>query len=158
MGRTSLLDMLLEPAISLHLVRFTLFLFFAIFLELVCSLKRVCVMCSLSTVLLQLVTGVAGLLGINYVMTSTFLSGDRVVVPYWYYPVIGLFLFGLLLVFIKGAKSLLKERLVFNFILRCVLFGITLYFAITVVRTPSKVNTILEKRDAYNSTFSSDSR
>jgi hypothetical protein len=148
--RTTLWDLLSEPSMSLHLPRFALFLFIATILEMVYSKKRVCLQCSVSTVALQLVTGICGIIGIFYMVTSSFYDGDRVPIPFWYYPVIGIFITGLTVVFIRGAKTLLNKQLISHCIVRSLMFGITVYFAITAAITPSRINKSLAKCEMRN--------
>lgn len=142
--RTTLWDLLSEPSFSLHLPRFALFLSLAIIFEIIYSKKKLCLMCSASTVILLLVTGIGGIIGIYYNVTSSFYDGDRVPIPHWYYPVIGVFITGITFVFVKGANALLNDRLISNFVIRYLMFGITVYFAITTAMTPGRINKSLE--------------
>lgn len=143
--QTTLWDLLSEPSLSLHLPRFALFLVFAITLEIIYTKKKVCVMCSMPTVILQLHTGIFGITGIYYMMTSSFHVGERVAIPAWYYPAIGTFILGMAFIFLRGAKILLVNRLISSLTVRCVIFGITIYFAITAAITPSRINKSIGK-------------
>ena len=145
METTSLWELLLESSFSLHMPRFALFLFMALILEITYSKRKVCPMCSASTVILQLVTGVSGIIAAYYLSTSYFYEGDRIRIPVWYYPVVGLFLFSVSLLFVWGTKSLLRNRMISNLIIRSIVFGVTVYFAFVTAITPTIINKNLEK-------------
>jgi len=154
--KTTLWDLLTEPRISLHLPRFGLFLLLAILLEIGCSRNRVQLKCSVPTVLLQILTGTGGIIATYLMVTASFHTGDRVPIPVWYYPSAGLALFVFTGVFIRGAKVLLEEKRKKNCIIRSLLYVLTVYFAITTIITPSRVNGLLEKMDNERQNQSSD--
>jgi hypothetical protein len=96
-------------------------------------------------VALQLATGIFGIIVLFYMMTSAFHDGERVSIPIWYYPATGALILGITLTFLKGAKSLLKQHLFSNCLVRSLMFGITVYFAVATTITPTRVNRSLEK-------------
>lgn len=144
---TTLWDLLAEPSITLQLPRFALFLFISIILEIIYSKKKVCLMCSIPIVTLQFITGICGIIAIYYMVTSSFFEGDRVSTPIWYYPSTAIFIVGITLVFLKGTRALMKDRLFLNCMIRCLIFGFTVYFAISVIMTPYNINKVREKAD-----------
>lgn len=147
METTTLWDLLTEPRISLHLPRFALFLFLAISFEIGCSLKRVQLKCTIPTLTLQVLTGIGGIIATYFMVNATFHAGDRVPIPFWYYPVMIIGLAIPSVFFIRGAKALLKEKHRKNCIVRCLIYALTAYFSITTIATPHKINHLLEKMD-----------
>lgn len=139
----TLWDLLTAPSISLHLPRFAAFLLVAVLLEIYCDRKKVCMQCSLSTVSLQLFTGVLGILAIYSMATASFSVGDRVPIPGWYYPLAIAGLCIPTILFLKGVRRQFRERLRRVGTIRCILFALTLYFAISTITTPTKLNRIL---------------
>lgn len=141
----TLWDLLSAPSVSLHLPRFALFLLVAIPLEIYADRKKISPACAISSVFLQLVTGLAGILMIYLLTTARFLPGDRIVIPFWYYPTV-MILVGLPVgFFIAGMRSLIKAGNLHHVVVRCIVFGVALYFASTVVMTPFAVNRDLER-------------
>lgn len=149
---TTLWDLLTEPLISLRLPRFGLFLMIALLFEIYCDRKKVCLRCSLSTVTLQLLTGVGGIVAIFYMVTGAFSIGDRVIIPVWYYPLTLTSLSILTALFLKGVRQLFRERFVLSGVIRCIIYAATLYFAVATITTPTKLNRSLAQweRDAQS--------
>ncbi len=141
---TTLWDLLVAPSITLHLPRFALFLLIAIPLEIYCDRKKVCLKCSIPLVVLQLFTGIGGVIAIHLMITASFFVGDRLNIPVWYYPLSGALLCFLTAIFLNGLKGQFRERLTASGAARGVMFGVTLYFAIATITTPSKINRVLE--------------
>lgn len=137
--------MLSEPSLTLQLPRFALFLFIAIVCEIICSMKKVCLLCSASTVSLLMITGIGGIIAVTLMVSAYIYVGTRVGIPVWYYPLSAIFVLGITIAFLRGVKILLEERLFLNGMMRSVLFGITVYFAITTIVTPTRVNRSIEK-------------
>lgn len=139
----TLWDLLIQPAFSLHLPRFALFLMVALLLEIYCDRKKICLTCSIPTVGLQLFTGVIGIIAIYSMATASFSVGDRVPIAGWYYPlaIVGLCIPSI--IFLKGVRSQFSERLRRVGTIRCILFALTLYFAISMITTPTKLNRVL---------------
>lgn len=142
---TTLWDLFITPSITLHLPRFALFLIIAIPVEIYCDRKKVCLMCSIPPVVLQLLAGLGGLVAIYSMSASSFFLGDRVAIPIWYYPFTGILLCFLGVVFLNGLKGLLRDRYRVNAGVRSLIFGISVYFAISTITTPTKLNQVLEE-------------
>ncbi len=142
---TTLWELLIAPSTSLHLPRFALFLIIAIPLEIYCDRKKVCLVCSIPPVVLQLLTGIGGLVVIYSMSTTSFSFGDRVAIPVWYYPFMGVLLCFLGVVFLNGIKGLLRDRYRVNAVVRSLIFGISVYFAISTIITPTKLNQVLKE-------------
>ena len=142
---TTLWDLLKEPWIALHMPRFGVFLFVALLIEIFCDIKRVNILCSFSTVLLLLLTGIAQSITWYYMCTTSFMYGERLLIPLWYYPVTAIMLIVLSVIFITGVAGMFKEKFKINGILRCIVFGISSYFAITLILTPTNINKVFEQ-------------
>lgn len=136
----TLWHLLSEPSLTLQLPRFSLFLFISIILEIICSKKKICLLCSASTVSLLMFTGIGGIIAVTLMISSHIYIGTRVAVPIWYYPVTAILILGITLAFLTGVKFLLRRHLFSNAIIRCLIFGITVYFAVTTIITPTRVN------------------
>lgn len=147
METTTLWDLMTEPYISLHLPRFALLLFVSILFEIGCSWNRIQLKCTIPTLTLQALTGIGGIIATYFMVKTTFHAGDRVPVPLWYYPVVVVGLGILSSVFFRGARALLREKRRKNCIIRCLIYALTVYFAITTITTPHKINHLLEKMD-----------
>jgi len=147
METTTLWDLLIESRISLHLPRFALFLFLSISFEIGCSLRRIQLKCTIPTVILQALTGIGGIIATYFMVKTTFYAGDRIPIPFWYHPVMILGLGILSVIFIYGAKALLKQKHIKNCVIRCLVYALTVYFLITTIATPHKINSLLEKMD-----------
>ncbi|MDF7801081.1 hypothetical protein P4C99_16515 [Pontiellaceae bacterium B1224] len=141
---TTLWDLFWEPSLTLHLPHFALFLIVAFILELIVSRKKVCLYCTVPTVIFLLLTGIGGIVAITLMLSAHIYIGTRAIMPIWYYPVTVAFIFVAIVFFMKGAKSLLKERLIYNCSIRCLIFVITVYFSIVTLTTPIKVNASIE--------------
>lgn len=142
---TSLWDLLSEPWNGLHLPRFCLFLFLALLFEIYCDIKKFSLACAFSTVVLQLLTGIAGVTALYFMGTTTFTTGERVLIPLWYYPATGILFFIPVVLFLRGARELFAERFRLNGVIRGIIFCLTMYFSITVIATPHEINIILER-------------
>lgn len=81
---------------------------------------------------------------IYYMMTGSYYAGDRVSIPIWYYPAVAVFISGISAVFLTGVQALLKERLLASCTIRCMIFTISVCFAIITAITPTRVNSALE--------------
>ncbi len=138
------------PRLGLHLPRFALFLFVAMILEIKWSLKKLQWHCSMPTVTLQLITGVGGVVAYYFMLTASFYTGDRVSIPDWYYPLTGSALFFLTVLFIRGVDPLLKGTSKKNGIARCIIYALSVYFAISTIMTPHKINRSLDKCQKEN--------
>jgi len=149
-------DLLAGSRMSLHLPRFALFLFTAFILEIKWGLKKVQWQCSTATVTLQLITGIGGIVAYYYMATSVFYDGDRVSFSGWYYPLTGFILLFFTALFIRGVSPLLKSTSKKNGIARCIIFALTVYFAITTIMTPHKINHNLEQSEKEKQNQSSD--
>lgn len=144
---TTLLNLLKEPALCLHLPRFALYLLIAIPLEIYADRKCVCPSCAISTVALQVMTGIGGIVTIYVLMVSRFETGDRIAVPVWFYPLMVVLVGIPVAFFVKGIRRLLSLGRVTNAVVRCMIFVVALYFASTVIMTPVKVNRMLVRFD-----------
>lgn len=144
-GSITLWETLAQPWLCLHLPRFALFLFLALNVEVVASMKKVCPGCSIPTQTLLLVTGIFGILTNFFLVTHLYHPGDRLSIPMWYYPTAATFILGVTILFADGVRELLKDRRLANAITRCLLFAMALTFAISAARTPTRINRWLEE-------------
>ncbi|MGE4489477.1 MAG: hypothetical protein AB7E95_08045 [Kiritimatiellales bacterium] len=140
--------LLSEPWLGLHFPRFALFLMFALFAEIHCDRKKISIPYSSATVLLLLAMGIPATVALYFQTTILFHPGDRVSVPFWYCPLTLSILTALLILFIRGLITLLREQHMRNGITRGIIFGITVYFAVTAIRTPYAINKSLAQMDA----------
>ncbi len=144
---TTLWDLLRDPMLGLHFPRFALFLSISIILEIYCDIKKTRLACSLPTVTLQIYTVIGGLVSVYFTTSTYFNIGERVTIPFYFY-FFTIFIIGILTaIFFKGIISLFKEKMIKNCVIRIIIYIITIYFTITVIVTPYKVNKILQKRE-----------
>ena len=148
----TLWELLTGPRLSLHLPRFALFLFLSIILEIKWGLKKIQWRCSIPTVILQLITGISGVVAYYFMVTATFYTGDRVAITVWYYPITGSILLCLTILFIRGIDPLLKGTSKKNGVARCIIFALSAYFAISTIMTPHKMNRSLDRCEKENRT------
>ncbi len=139
----------------LNLPRFALFLLCALILEIICSRKRVNLLCTWSTEAILLSVGLVKLLALYFVCTTVFLG--LVQIPLWYYPVTLTIVLIALLAFWKGAIALLREGLIVNCAVRSLLFFIAVCFMITTIAIPSNLNAALTKNEPVRIQRSHDS-
>ena len=151
---TTLWDLFRDPMLGLHFPRFALFLFISILLEIYCDIKKNRLSCSLPTIMLQILTVIVGLAAVYYMTTTSFEVGDRILISFWYYLLTILIIGILTAIFLKGIIGLFKEKLIKNCVIRIIIYGVTIYFAITVIVIPYKANEILQKREIEERTNS----
>ncbi|MDF7802100.1 hypothetical protein P4C99_21695 [Pontiellaceae bacterium B1224] len=137
---TTLWDLLAQPYATLHFPRFALFLTFAFILEIIVSRKRVNLLCSWSTVATLVAIELAGLLAIYYMLTSVW--EGLLTIPIWYYPACTISFLIPTLIFSKGAIILWKDGFRTIAVARSIIFLFAIYFAISTIITPSKLNYI----------------
>ena len=146
-GETTNLWIFLEEAWSgstmLNFPRFALFLLCALILEIICSRKRVNLLCTWSTEAILLAVGVVNRLAVYFIFATVFLGLVRI--PLWYYPVTLTMVLIALLAFLKGAIALLREGLIANCAARSLLFFIAIYFAVATIAIPPRFNAGLTK-------------
>lgn len=143
--KVTLWHLLAEPSLTLHLPRFALFLLTALLLEIYCDRRRVCLSCAIPTIIVQLLTGIGGVCATYYLMTGSFQAGECLEVPWWYIPVTS---FGLIVptfYFLRGMLLLVKEQRTSHagkrcMVIRGLIYAVSIYFAITVVVTPYRLN------------------
>lgn len=145
---TTLWSKLVQPTIGLHFPRFALFILFALPVEIFCDVRSRCFTCSFSTIFLQLLIGVSATVASYYCYTTFYLPGERMHLPSWLFPLI---ITALLLPFVSfsfGVASQLRRGEFLTCVLRCVIFSLTVFFAITVIMTSSGLNKWLEKLES----------
>lgn len=138
----TLWDILKEPWFGLHLPRFALFLILAILAEIYCNRKKVSVLCSFATGYLLLITAIPAIVALHFQMLPAS-PGDRVPIAPWYLPVTIFVLVAFIILFVRGVIPLVRERFAAIAIIRCVVFGAAVYFAVTAIRTPYAINKAL---------------
>lgn len=135
---TTLWDLLTQRYATLHFPQFALFLTIAVILEIVISRKRVNLLCSWSTVPTLVAIELAGLLAIYYMLTSVW--EGLLTIPKWYYPACLISFLIPTLIFARGATTLWKDGYKINSVIRSIVFLFAIYFGVTTIITPSKLN------------------
>lgn len=143
----TLWDLISTPTIFLNPSLYALFLLFAILLECSLSKRDVSPGCTLPTVFILIVTYLLGLVWQYALMAHRYSYGERIEIPHWYYPAIGLFLLGVAVLFGFGASDLLKKRCYANCTGRCLIFAGTIGFFLVSSLTPTRANRLWDSED-----------
>ena len=149
---TTLWSSLIQPAIGFHFPRFALFIVVAIPFELFCDMRSRCVACSFTTIFLQLLVGISAAVASYYFYTTYYAYGERMRPPFWYFPLTASVLLLSVASFSIGVWSQLRDRQIVTVAFRCLIFSLTVFFAITLIMTPLEVNRALEKSEITRST------